>query len=84
MSVRQADDESRGGGQRNAWENGTHENLPAACLVTAAAIPPLSLACLLSFLEPMERRVSRALERRVRVAVATRSAATVGLGSGTY
>lgn len=30
----------------------THENLPAACLVTAAAIPPLSLAFFLSFLEP--------------------------------
>jgi hypothetical protein len=37
-------DESRG-------LDGTHANFPAVCFVTAAAIPPLSLACFLSFLE---------------------------------
>lgn len=34
----------------------THENFPAACLVTAAAMPPCSLACFLSFLEPVQSR----------------------------
>jgi hypothetical protein len=41
-------DESRG-------LDGTHANFPAVCFVTAAAIPPLSLACFLSFLEAEER-----------------------------
>ena len=33
----------------------THANFPAVCFVTAAAIPPLSLACFLSFFEAEER-----------------------------
>jgi hypothetical protein len=41
-------DESRG-------QEGTHANFPAVCFVTAAAMPPLSLACFLSFLEAGER-----------------------------
>jgi len=35
---------------RGAWTARTYENLPAACLVTAATTPPLSLACF-AFLE---------------------------------
>lgn len=36
------------------WKQGkalesTHANLPAVCFVTAAVIPPLSLACFFSF-----------------------------------
>lgn len=39
-------------GSRTVMWRDTHANLPAVCLVTAAAIPPLSLAFFLSFLEP--------------------------------
>lgn len=40
-------------------QSATHENLPAACLVTAAAMPPCSLASLL----PMQSRGSISIAR---------------------
>lgn len=41
--------------KRSHADREAHANLPAVCFVTAAAMPPLSLACFLSFLEAVER-----------------------------
>lgn len=41
----------RGSKEESRGEGSTHANLPAVCFVTAAAMPPFSLACFLSFLE---------------------------------
>lgn len=40
---------------KSCGQGRTHANFPAVCFVTAAAMPPLSLACFLSFFEAGER-----------------------------
>jgi hypothetical protein len=46
-------------GWTSEWELRTHANLPAVCLVTAAAMPPLCFACFRSFLAVANASVSQ-------------------------